>query len=143
MIVIIIQNLVFGVIIDTFADLRTEKNNQEDMIKNTCFICGEGGREGEREREGGREGGEREGGEGRGGICSHSATPPGLPRAQFENKDVTFQQHIDQSHNVWNYLFFIVHLKIKSTTEFTGPESYVYDKIVPPVSGPFSANSCC
>ncbi len=39
-IIIIIQNLVFGVIIDTFADLRTEKNKEEDMIKNTCFICG-------------------------------------------------------------------------------------------------------
>ncbi len=39
-IVIIIQNLVFGVIIDTFSDLRAEKNKEEDMIKNTCFICG-------------------------------------------------------------------------------------------------------
>ena len=38
--VIIIQNLIFGVIIDTFADLRSEKNKEEDMIKNTCFICG-------------------------------------------------------------------------------------------------------
>jgi len=40
-IIIIIQNLVFGVIIDTFADLRTEKNKDEDMTRNTCFICGE------------------------------------------------------------------------------------------------------
>lgn len=40
-IVIIIQNLVFGVIIDTFSDLRAEKNKDEDMIKNTCFICGQ------------------------------------------------------------------------------------------------------
>ena len=41
--VIIIQNLIFGVIIDTFADLRSEKNKEEDMIKNTCFICGRSG----------------------------------------------------------------------------------------------------
>ena len=40
-IIIIIQNLIFGVIIDTFADLRAEKNRKEEMLKNTCFICGE------------------------------------------------------------------------------------------------------
>ena len=39
-IIIIIQNLIFGVIIDTFADLRAEKNRKEEMLKNTCFICG-------------------------------------------------------------------------------------------------------
>ena len=53
----------------------------------------------------------------------------GLERGKFENKDVTYQHHIDHDHKVWNYLFFIVHLKMKSTTEFTGPESYVYEKI--------------
>ena len=40
-IIIIIQNLIFGVIIDTFADLRAEKNRKDNMLKNTCFICGE------------------------------------------------------------------------------------------------------
>ena len=39
-VIIIVLNLIFGVIIDTFADLRTEKNNKEEIIKNTCFICG-------------------------------------------------------------------------------------------------------
>jgi len=56
---------------------------------------------------------------------------PGLPRGAFENKDVTFQHHIQSEHNVWNYLYFIVHLLTKDTTQFTGPESYVYDKILP------------
>ena len=39
-ILIIIQNLIFGVIIDTFADLRAEKNDKEDKLYNSCFICG-------------------------------------------------------------------------------------------------------
>ncbi|KAK0400335.1 hypothetical protein QR680_003453 [Steinernema hermaphroditum] len=38
--IIIVLNLIFGVIIDTFGDLRTEKNEKEDVLKNTCFICG-------------------------------------------------------------------------------------------------------
>ena len=66
-IIIIIQNLIFGVIIDTFADLRSEKNKKEYQLKNTCFICGEyqwwrgrGGGEGRRK---GRDGEGREKGE--------------------------------------------------------------------------------
>ena len=39
-VIIIILNLIFGVIIDTFADLRSEKQQKEEILKNTCFICG-------------------------------------------------------------------------------------------------------
>ncbi|GMR49532.1 hypothetical protein PMAYCL1PPCAC_19727 [Pristionchus mayeri] len=37
--IVIVLNLVFGVIIDTFGDLRKEKNEKEDILNNTCFIC--------------------------------------------------------------------------------------------------------
>ena len=30
--------LIFGVIIDTFADLRSEKQQKEEILKNSCFI---------------------------------------------------------------------------------------------------------
>lgn len=39
-VIIIVLNLIFGVIIDTFADLRTEKQQKEVILKDTCFICG-------------------------------------------------------------------------------------------------------
>ena len=39
-IIIIVVNLIFGVIIDTFADLRSEKQQKDEILKNTCFICG-------------------------------------------------------------------------------------------------------
>ena len=39
-VIIIVLNLIFGVIIDTFADLRSEKQQKEEILKNTCFICG-------------------------------------------------------------------------------------------------------
>lgn len=38
-VIIIVLNLIFGVIIDTFADLRSEKQQKETDLKNTCFIC--------------------------------------------------------------------------------------------------------
>lgn len=44
MVIIIVLNLIFGVIIDTFADLRSEKQKKEEILKTTCFICGESAR---------------------------------------------------------------------------------------------------
>lgn len=32
-------------------------------------------------------------------------------------------------HNMWHYLFFIVLVKVKDSTEYTGPESYVAEMI--------------
>ncbi|KAI6200598.1 Inositol 1,4,5-trisphosphate receptor [Aphelenchoides besseyi] len=86
--IVIVLNLIFGVIIDTFGDLRTEKNEKEDILKNTCFICG-------------------------------------LERGRFDNKAITFEEHNENEHNLWHYLYFIVWLQIKDETEFTGPESFV------------------
>ncbi|XP_065669152.1 inositol 1,4,5-trisphosphate-gated calcium channel ITPR1 isoform X5 [Hydra vulgaris] len=91
-VIIIVLNLIFGVIIDTFADLRSEKQTKEEILKNTCFICG-------------------------------------LERAEFDNRSVTFEAHITKEHNMWDYLYFIVLLKVKDPTEFTGPESYVFEMI--------------
>merc|ERR1712013_465208 len=67
-VIIIVLNLIFGVIIDTFADLRSEKHNTEEIKKNTCFICG-------------------------------------LERKDFDNKNVTFEDHVNKEHNMWNYLW--------------------------------------
>ena len=38
---------------------------------------------------------------------------------------MTFEHHIALEHNLFHYLNFIVYLKMKDPTEFTGPESYV------------------
>ncbi|KAM7308325.1 inositol 1,4,5-trisphosphate receptor type 1 isoform X2 [Ixodes scapularis] len=87
-VIIIVLNLIFGVIIDTFADLRSEKQQKDETLRNTCFICG-------------------------------------LDRSAFDNKSVSFEEHIRCEHNLWHYLYFIVLVRVKDPTEFTGPESYV------------------
>jgi len=91
-VIIIVLNLIFGVIIDTFADLRSEKQQKEEILKNTCFTCG-------------------------------------LDRSQFDNKTVSYEDHIRHEHNMWHYLYFIVLVRVKDPTEFTGPESYVSSMI--------------
>lgn len=50
---------------------------------------------------------------------------PGLERDKFDNKTVSFEEHIKVEHNIWNYLYFIVLLREKNKTDYTGPESYV------------------
>ncbi|KAJ8374080.1 hypothetical protein SKAU_G00046600 [Synaphobranchus kaupii] len=87
-VIIIVLNLIFGVIIDTFADLRSEKQRKEEILKTTCFICG-------------------------------------LERDKFDNKTVSFEEHITSEHNLWHYLYFLVLVRVKDPTEYTGPESYV------------------
>ncbi len=50
----------------------------------------------------------------------------GLDRSQFDNKAVSFEDHIRHEHNMWHYLYFMVLVRVKDPTEFTGPESYVH-----------------
>jgi hypothetical protein len=39
-IILLFFNIIFGIIIDTFAGLRDEAAVMEDDIKNVCYICG-------------------------------------------------------------------------------------------------------
>jgi len=94
-VIIITLNLIFGVIIDTFGDLRQEKQEKDYTLRNTCFICG-------------------------------------LDRAKFDNKTISFDEHTKMEHNMWNYLYFLILIKVKDKTEFTGPESFVYECIQVP-----------
>ncbi|KAI3385554.1 hypothetical protein SNEBB_008534 [Seison nebaliae] len=91
-IIIIVLNLIFCVIIDTFAALRGEKQRKEEILRKSCFICG-------------------------------------LQRSAFDNRTISFDDHILEHHNMWHYLYFMVLLKVKPSTEYTGPESYVHNLI--------------
>ena len=52
-----------------------------------------------------------------------------LDRGAFDNKTVSFEEHFRMEHNLWHYLYFIVLIKVKDPTEFTGPESFVYEMV--------------
>lgn len=71
------------------------------------------------------------------GCLSEAGSPPspprsaspGLERDKFDNKTVSFEEHIKFEHNMWNYLYFIVLVRVKNKTDYTGPESYVAQMI--------------
>jgi len=37
----VLLNIIFGIIIDTFGDLRDERNDLEAEILTKCYICGQ------------------------------------------------------------------------------------------------------
>lgn len=74
--IIIWMNIVFGIIIDTFAELRDQKKYRDKDQKNNCFICN-------------------------------------ISRTEYENNNVNFDSHINVDHCIWNYIYFIQHLKHK------------------------------
>eukprot|EP01065_Artemidia_motanka_P024730 TRINITY_DN29632_c0_g1_i1.p1 TRINITY_DN29632_c0_g1~~TRINITY_DN29632_c0_g1_i1.p1 ORF type:complete len:2468 (+),score=1021.49 TRINITY_DN29632_c0_g1_i1:953-7405(+) len=40
MVIVVLLSIVFGIIIDTFAELRTDKTRLDNDIRSRCFICG-------------------------------------------------------------------------------------------------------
>ncbi|KAF0686010.1 Aste57867_22164 [Aphanomyces stellatus] len=93
-VIVLLLNIIFGITIDTFGDLRMETNEREDLMQNQCFVCG-------------------------------------VSRDTFDNHYMQlgisngFQKHITEDHNMWSYLYFIVHLQSRDLIECTGPEAYV------------------
>lgn len=52
-----------------------------------------------------------------------------MERDKFDNKTVSFEEHFKSEHNMWHYLYFLVLVRVKDPTEYTGPESYVAQMI--------------
>jgi len=92
-VVILLNNSVFGIIMDTFAELRDVRSRVEADAMDRCFICGIHAYTFDRYVEGG------------------------------------FPHHIQDAHNVWQYLYFMHHLRRKPEDEYTGQESYVANKM--------------
>ena len=38
--------------------------------------------------------------------------------------------HILHEHNLWMYVFFIIHLKTKDKTDYNGTESFIHEKLL-------------
>lgn len=90
----ILMNIIFGIIIDTFAELREKKDQVESDIEGRCFICG-------------------------------------IERFMFDQLSTEgngFDNHVENDHNMWKYIFFQVYLREKNFDDYSGGESYVFSK---------------
>ena len=85
-------NVLFGIIINTFAELRDQKARIDNDMVNVCFICNN-------------------------------------PRLVFDKYcEGGFERHIEKDHNLWSYVFYMVHLDSKDTSDHTGVESNILQK---------------
>ena len=92
-VIVCLLNIVSGIIIDTFAQLRDQREEILSDTQNRCFICHLDANAFDRRVEGG------------------------------------FEEHVKKQHNMWGYLYFMHHLRRKPVHEFTGQESYVWEKM--------------
>lgn len=51
----------------------------------------------------------------------------GLDKGYLDKVPHGFDTHVQQEHNLANYMFFLMHLINKPDTEYTGQETYVWN----------------
>ena len=87
------MNIIFGIIVNTFAQLRDEKSKNDNDMHNNCYICN-------------------------------------FERMIFDkNSEGGFERHIEKDHNLWEYVYYIVNLSSKDSSDYNGIESYVQEKL--------------
>jgi hypothetical protein len=89
---IVLLKVLFGIIIDTFAQLRDEKNRKDNDMLNVCF------------------------------ICNH-------PRLMFDKYAEGMEKHIEKDHNLWNYVYYVLHIYSKDYSDHNGIESWIFHKV--------------
>jgi len=87
--VVLVNGVVFGIIIDTFGDLRGQTKDKAEDMAGKCFICGIG-------------------------------------REEFDRNANGFENHFQNDHNLWSYVFLLIHLRRMDPTEMNGLESHIY-----------------
>ena len=92
LIVIIMIDMVFGIIIKSFDELRHRSQKYQKDRKNYCYIC-------------------------------HSN------RDSLEKIRINFKEHIKESHYLWNYVEYMISLKMKDIHDLNDVNQYIREKI--------------
>ena len=92
LIVIIAIDLVFGIIISAFNNLRDEEQKHSTDRKNHCFIC-------------------------------H------VNKNTLEKNRQNFNEHRTKTHNLWNYVDYMIALKFSDFHDLNAINSYANQKI--------------
>jgi len=91
-ITVIIMNIVFGIIIDTFRELRITSREIDHEKENVCLICG-------------------------------------AKKEDLERNRISFSQHVNYSHDVWNYIQYMIKIMNSSPQDLTSINFYAYQMI--------------
>lgn len=106
--VLIVVNMFAGIIIDTFGSLREKDKEKDEDVRDKCFVCGN----------------DR--------YIYNNDSVFNFIRETFDRKTELkggFIGHIKIDHYMWNYVNYIAYLKEKDSTDYTGIESYISEKL--------------
>ena len=92
LIVIIMIDMVFGIVVKSFDELRNRNQKYHSDKTDLCFIC-------------------------------HSN------RISLERMRINFSDHINNIHNVWNYVEYMISLKLKDIHDLSAINQYVRTKM--------------
>ena len=92
-IIMIMGNVTFGLIVDSFGALRDETYSYENDKENICFICQ-------------------------------------LSRDGCLLKNINYDNHVNDEHNIWNYVDFLCHLHLYDSNNFSRIEGFVWEKLL-------------
>ena len=92
LIVIIMIDFVFGIIINSFDELRHRNQKNNTDMENYCLICNSN-------------------------------------RLLLEKMRINFNDHINNYHNCWNYIEYMISLKLKDIQDLNTLNQYVRAKI--------------
>lgn len=87
-IILTMLNIINGIIVDTFQELREKNNERDDKITNECFICS-------------------------------------LNRSKFEIKGLSFNDHVENTHNIINYYIYLSKVILTDEQDLNSLDSQV------------------
>ena len=90
---VIMLKIVYGIILDSFGELRRAHNLIEKDMTNNCFICN-------------------------------------LDKDQCEKNYINFNEHCEVVHNVWNYVFYMITLRMNDPTNLNAIDARNRQKIL-------------
>ena len=90
LIIILMLEMIFGILIETFRELRIHQQNREMDMNEICFICG-------------------------------------IKRDQLEKTSKNYEEHINHTHNVWNYVNYMIRLKFSNLQDLNAINSHAYE----------------
>ena len=96
-VLILLLNIIFGIIIDQFGALRDLQNRNAYAREHTCFICG----------------------------IDRTTYEQGALKRNFAVPRGGFTAHVQNEHNMWDYLYYLAHLRHKPKTEYSGAETFL------------------
>ena len=89
----IMLKIVYGIILDSFGELRQAHYLIEKDIANNCFICN-------------------------------------VEKDECEKNNISFEEHCNQVHNVWDYAFYMITLRMKDSSTLNSLNARNRKKII-------------